>query len=1295
MKECFSGSIGCVVMDGNVDSCRRVLIHWLREFGLSSSSTSIVLTTDSEEAVGAFVSGGTPGFHFLVQRAGPQVHEAVGHVERCVRSIKEGIAVTREELRENGLDYQISHESLKDLCRYVCHMHNQFSRAHGSSKSPKEIAVGRDLNTTHVSAFLSQVLVEIPEAVSQRFPHTSRFVDGFYLFPSWMSQSSDVIGKIISEGTLQFVRFIAKSIKVVLPLRWSVECHESLVHIVGGESEPQKEPRAVVPSSSLKCPPTGPPVEWLRRHGYMTKGRCNACDGLRSSGTRKAKTHSRACCKRYEEWLTTHASEHAGHDALPDEPMPHVAPDPNSSDVLGNEPKVHFKEPPEWPDEAPRKRQSKGPDPRDEYYRSKEGDVGSFEDMEREFGVPGKTSTGPRIEDYEDMEVESFTPSTGIKDVTDDRDEIDDVANLGDVEDIVPDSVKRSPEVSVEDLEKELDEERRVERRKLDALWGTPFVNLCQLCSEEPRVRLDDEYIESIRFQGNKDGEVESGFETLGGFKIRVWCPSDALDDSNGDVLNGKLAFEGMRAEVRHMHECEVGEIFTLTEWKLKSPKFAKEINSDIRIIPTRWVTVAKNEAVRSRLVIKDVASGDSARSLGISSPTPSSDAFMIFVAVTAHFDWRVASLDVAHAFMHTPRVLKDVAVKLPQSLTSSSGETLVLWLRKALNGLRSASLEWLLYLQSLVAPLGLQSERLEPCLFSGVMQSGGRAMLITYVDDVLYSTEFPSDMKKLEECISGKVPVKLTGKIGTSQEGGGRLLFIGREVFRKKGDHTIFVKVPSTYLDRTFEAYQLKMGSRSGAAPDLSVLEKEGEPLSAEAYSKFRSALGKIAWMSQTRQDLRIYIALLSTQQAAPTSSTEAALRSLLRFLMIDMEVSQMLPSACEEFGHRELAQPRIVAYTDASHAPFRSTKRKSISGGCLSFLGSTIKTYARHQQSVSLSACESEMTGIQTMCLESLVLARITSRILKSFKAKEYEVFSEVFTDSESSLKLLKGIDMPRRSRHIEIKIERVKEKISEKQIVVKYRRGTKLVADMLTKCLHTKEFKQHRETMGYVPSNPVMIDLVKNSQKPFAILEVCCGENSSINMACQHYPISYYGITEVMEEKKTFDAAKKWIASLPENVHIHVHVSTPCLVGSPLKHFSGHSADQEMQWCSIIQCASSYMSLGSTSSFELPKSNSIWGRWYVQKLLKKQGHDHHCFVHICMTGLLARTGLPIPKQLCFSSNSELFVRHLDVKFGKCTCVEHAKMNDIHWAVTASYAWKLGREILSAVEKIAGTSE
>ena len=38
-------------MTGNVESDRKVLIHWMHEFGLVSSQTSVVLTKDSEEAV--------------------------------------------------------------------------------------------------------------------------------------------------------------------------------------------------------------------------------------------------------------------------------------------------------------------------------------------------------------------------------------------------------------------------------------------------------------------------------------------------------------------------------------------------------------------------------------------------------------------------------------------------------------------------------------------------------------------------------------------------------------------------------------------------------------------------------------------------------------------------------------------------------------------------------------------------------------------------------------------------------------------------------------------------------------------------------------------------------------------------------------------------------------------------------------------------------------------------------------------------------------------------------------------
>ena len=69
---------------------------------------------------------------------------------------------------------------------------------------------------------------------------------------------------------------------------------------------------------------------------------------------------------------------------------------------------------------------------------------------------------------------------------------------------------------------------------------------------------------------------------------------------------------------------------------------------------------------------------------------------------------------------------------------------------------------------------------------------------------------------------------------------------------------------------------------------------KRKGE---SEAFSRFRSALGRVAWLTQTRQDLRAYISALACQQSSPTNHTEAGLRSLLRYLQNDMLVAVRLP--------------------------------------------------------------------------------------------------------------------------------------------------------------------------------------------------------------------------------------------------------------------------------------------------------------------------------------------------------------------------------------------------------------
>ena len=82
-----------------------------------------------------------------------------------------------------------------------------------------------------------------------------------------------------------------------------------------------------------------------------------------------------------------------------------------------------------------------------------------------------------------------------------------------------------------------------------------------------------------------------------------------------------------------------------------------KGLDKTYRIIPTRWVTTDKGGGVtRARIVIKDVARNqDTARSLGISSPTPSVDALKVLLGVAGCLDLVLGAADVTAAFMATP----------------------------------------------------------------------------------------------------------------------------------------------------------------------------------------------------------------------------------------------------------------------------------------------------------------------------------------------------------------------------------------------------------------------------------------------------------------------------------------------------------------------------------------------------------------------------------------------------------------------------------------------------------------
>ena len=71
------------------------------------------------------------------------------------------------------------------------------------------------------------------------------------------------------------------------------------------------------------------------------------------------------------------------------------------------------------------------------------------------------------------------------------------------------------------------------------------------------------------------------------------------------------------------------------------------------------------------------------------------------------------------------------------------------------------------------------------------------------------------------------------------------------------------------------------------------------------------------------------------------------------------------------------------------------------------------------------------------------------------------------------------------------------------------------------------------------------------------------------------------------------------------------MHVHASTPCSSGSPLKNFSATiESEADRSWKGIMENVSKYLLLGNSRSFELPRNNNIWKREETKRVLKQCG-------------------------------------------------------------------------------------
>ena len=172
-------------------------------------------------------------FVFQVRRAAPQQHRSVGHAERNVRRLKESLAVLRSDLNNASVDIAFSNESFNEVLKYLGLTHNHFGKAPGCDLSPLEFVAGRNLSKPVTALYGMNVLAEIPQSQRQGSPNESRNVEAMFLHHG-LGTGPVVQAMIRHEGEMKLKKFVARNLKPIFPFAWNVARSGGLlVDVVG------------------------------------------------------------------------------------------------------------------------------------------------------------------------------------------------------------------------------------------------------------------------------------------------------------------------------------------------------------------------------------------------------------------------------------------------------------------------------------------------------------------------------------------------------------------------------------------------------------------------------------------------------------------------------------------------------------------------------------------------------------------------------------------------------------------------------------------------------------------------------------------------------------------------------------------------------------------------------------------------------------------------------------------------------------------------------------------------------
>jgi hypothetical protein len=365
----------------------------------------------------------------------------------------------------------------------------------------------------------------------------------------------------------------------------------------------------------------------------------------------------------------------------------------------------------------------------------------------------------------------------------------------------------------------------------------------------------------------------------------------------------------------------------------------------------------------------------------------------------------------------------------------------LYLRLNKFVYGLQESSAEFSGLLKRTLLSMGFYQSRADACQFFKKTKSG-LMVISAHVDDLLLTSPNPMEQRRFES------ELKKHFEIVVHHDD---LSYIGMHIARDRRKRTTKVTQHGFIKDLIEKYPDFSKAPKTPANDDVFTIDKSSPKCDKKEYLSLVMSLMYPARL--TRPDILAPVTILATRSENPTISDFSKLLRILAYLSESVDVGLI-------YDGKIPLDPKI--YADASHGVHPDARGHA---GIVITLGSApIFCRSYKIKAVTRSSTESELYALEEASTYSVWLRLLLKEFGLPIKGP-----IPTFQDNKSTIIIAIQGGNFKRTKHLLLREEFVRERIENGDIALKYLKTQDMPADMLTKPLGKTPLQKHMQSLS----------------------------------------------------------------------------------------------------------------------------------------------------------------------------------------------------------------------------------